>query len=79
MRGSPQELRDHFAQVLLELVGCYKTENNRKAVLLIDSNEVLVTMAINATESDVVDVLIRASDIFLSAQTVDAPPKEMFN
>lgn len=49
--------KEHFAQVLTWLVGCYGKAPKRRAVLIMSDDESLHTVAINATEDEAAGLL----------------------
>lgn len=71
--------RRHFALVLGKLAECYIDDSGVKAVLLVDTDNHLMTISVGATELDCAAMLSKAHEIMGMVVTEDAPAREMFN
>jgi hypothetical protein len=75
--GLPEEQREHFAGMCSVLAACYVGDD--RAVVLLDAEERVTIMAINADELSVVELVADAYEAVNAHVMEDAPPKEMMN
>ena len=79
LQDLPEDKHRHFALVLSKLAECYLDDTRSKAVLLVDTNDRLLTISIGATEMDCMEILNKAHEVMGMVVTSDAPEREMFN
>lgn len=79
LEGLSENKRQHFALVLGKLAECYIDDSGVKAVLLVDTDNHLLTISVGATELDCAVMLGKANEIMGAVVTSDAPEREMFN
>lgn len=71
--------RKHFALLIMRLAECYKKDNVSKAMIIIETDDSLMTFSAGATEYECAAMLQAANEIINGYVTADAPAKEMFN
>jgi hypothetical protein len=74
-----QELREHFAHMIMLLAQCYIKDSECKAVVLVDTGAAMLTFAAGADEMDMASMVMQAHEAAQAITMRDAPPKEMFN
>jgi hypothetical protein len=74
-----ENVRDHFAQLIMTLAKCYNMDAPHKAVVLVDTGEALLTFCAGADEMDMASMIGQANEMAQALTLRDAPPKEMFN
>ena len=79
MQSASNELRDHFAHLIMMLAQCYVKDSPSKAVVVFDTGASMLTFAAGADEMEMADMLMQASKTVQAITMQDAPPKEMFN
>jgi hypothetical protein len=73
----PEEQREHFVGVCTMLAACYVGKD--KAVVLLDTEDKVTIMAINADELSVAEIVVDAYEAVNAHVMENAPPKEMMN
>jgi hypothetical protein len=79
MQGASNELREHFAHMIMTLSQCYLKDSGCKAVVIVDTGASLLTFAAGADEMDMADMIMQANETVQAITMRNAPPKEMFN
>lgn len=74
-----QELREHFAHMIMLLAKCYIKDADCKAVVIVDTGASLLTFAAGADDMEMAEILMQANDTVQALTMRNAPPKEMFN
>lgn len=72
-------MRKHFAQLILMLAKCYDPDAPHKAVVLVDTGDVLMTFCAGADDMELARMVGHANSLAQALTVQDAPPKEMFN
>lgn len=78
MELSPDK-RKHFALLLIHLAKCYADSEHNKAVVLVDTEDALLTFSVGADEMEAANMIQQANNVMNAVATADAPAKEMFN
>jgi hypothetical protein len=73
----PEEDKERFAGMCAILAACI-TEH-QKAVWLIDRDDTVSVMAVNANELEIAQLIGEGYELLNCAVMEDAPPKEMMN
>jgi hypothetical protein len=75
-----EDLRDHLRFVISSLIECYLDEDTHGLVMINNNNrDGLALIALNATEMDAAEMMIKANEHINAMAMQDAPPKEKFN
>lgn len=79
MQSASNELRDHFARMIMVLSKCYLKDSPFKAVVIVDTGASMLTFAAGADDMEMAEMLMQANDTVQAITMQDAPPKELFN
>lgn len=79
MQGASNELREHFAHLIMTLSQCYLKDSGCKAVVIVDTGASLLTFAAGADAMEMAEILMQANETVQAITMRNAPPKEMFN
>ena len=79
MQSASNELRDHFARMIMMLAQCYNKDSPYKAVVIVDTGASMLTFAAGADDIEMAEMLMQANDTVQAITMQDAPPKELFN
>jgi hypothetical protein len=79
MQSASNELRDHFARMIMMLAQCYIKDSPYKAVVIVDTGASMLTFAAGADDMEMAEMLMQANDTVQAITMQDAPPKELFN
>lgn len=74
-----QELREHFAHMIMMLAQCYIKDSECKAVVIVDTGASMLTFAAGADDMEMAEMIMQANETAQAITMQDAPPKEMFN
>lgn len=61
-KSATKSQKEHFAQVLTMLADCYRDDSNRKVVMLVHTEDAMVTMSINADPWDTAGMVSECYD-----------------
>jgi hypothetical protein len=74
------EEKAHFKTTVLQLLACYGP-HAKQAVLIVkdEAEEQLLLATMNLDEMEAASLMLEANDYFGFLNTINAPPKEVFN
>lgn len=73
------EEKIHFKTVVLELIECYGPSAKQAVILFNGSEKLQGVVTLNCDSMKAAALMVEANEFFGFLNTIDAPPKELFN